>query len=134
MPAARVIFAILASVAVLTGTASASSGVHRFVALPGANAPECELASSVPGLGTFVYCVVGPKHALSVEMRGDGVLHVCHGTRCLSDAPENVRILGYGTSIRVGPFRCAATRRGMRCTVIRLGHGFVLDRTGLTRI
>jgi hypothetical protein len=132
--AARAALVASALLSFWVGTASASSGVHRFVALQGTNGPSCELASHVPGLGTFVYCLIGPRHALSVEMRADGVLHVCRGARCMSNSPMDVRVLDYGTSVSVGPFRCIAKRAGMRCIVTRLGHGFFLSRTSLTRI
>jgi len=115
------------------GTAAAS-GIHRFVALSGANGPSCELASRVPGLGTFAYCLIGPEHPLSVTMRTDGALHVCRGIKCMSNPPSNTRVLAYGTSVTVGPFRCTARRAGMRCIVTRTGHGFLLSSTSLTRV
>jgi hypothetical protein len=52
----------------------------------------------------------------------------------MSNAPENVRVLDDGRSIRVAPFTCAAVRGAVRCVVTRLRHGFVLSRTTLTRI
>jgi Family of unknown function (DUF6636) len=55
-------------------------------------------------------------------------------------APQNCLVgvgdaftLGYGKSVRLGPFRCTSRRIGMRCVVMRSGHGFVISRARLKR-
>ena len=126
--------ALVAAVVLATAAGAATAGTHRFFELPGANPPECELAAHVKGLGTFVYCLVGPAHATSVTMGPTGLLTICRGVKCMSNAPENARRLAYGKSIHADPFTCTAERTGIRCVVTRLGHGFLLSRTSLKRI
>lgn len=125
---------VIIAQSVLVGNVTASTGTHRFFITPGENGASCELAAEVPGLGTFAYCLVGPRHAVSVEMKASGTLSVCHGLRCMSNAPDGVATLPYGASIRVGPFRCTSQRVGVRCLVTKLSHGFLLGPDGLTRV
>jgi len=50
---------------------------------------------------------------------------------CVPDGP---RTLAYGRQTTVGRFRCLSQRSGVRCTVIRLGKGFVINRAGVKRV
>ncbi len=112
------LLALLAVGSTLCATAGASRGTHRFFLTPGANAVSCELSSAVPGLGTFAYCVIGPHHALSVQMTASGSLKICRGRGCLSNSPEDATILALGKSVAVGPFRCTSFAIGVRCVVV----------------
>lgn len=47
---------------------------------------------------------------------------------CVSDSALGARrILGYGKSLRIGPFLCTSRRSGLTCTS-RTRHGFFLSR------
>jgi hypothetical protein len=49
---------------------------------------------------------------------------------CVSDTVAgSSRVLRYGKSIAVGPFRCTSRSSGMTCTNTRNGHGFTVSRT-----
>jgi Family of unknown function (DUF6636) len=48
---------------------------------------------------------------------------------CVSDSAMGARrVLGYGKSIRIGPFLCTSRRSGLTCTSWTR-HGFLLSRT-----
>jgi hypothetical protein len=50
---------------------------------------------------------------------------------CVSDsALGGRRVLGYGKSLRIGPFLCTSRRIGLTCTS-RTRHGFFLSRNGI---
>jgi hypothetical protein len=42
---------------------------------------------------------------------------------------ERNRVLGYGASLELGPFRCTMLRAALRCTSRLSGHGFELSRS-----
>jgi hypothetical protein len=47
---------------------------------------------------------------------------------CVSDSAMGARrVLGYGKSLRIGPFLCTSRRSGLTCTS-RTRHGFFLSR------
>ena len=47
---------------------------------------------------------------------------------CVSDSALGARrVLGYGKSLRIGPFLCTSRRSGLTCTS-RTRHGFFLSR------
>jgi hypothetical protein len=82
------------------------------------------------------WSVTTPK---SVRMDAAGRLRICRGARCIGadcgciegfDYPR----LAYGRSITLAPFRCASLRTGIRCTVIRTGKGFLIDRAAIRRL
>jgi hypothetical protein len=93
----------------------------------------CSLGDSSDFLG--VTCVSG-RAPQSVKMGAAGRLKICHGRRCLGCgcAPEGVPTLAYGRQITVGRFRCLSRRSGVRCTVISLGKGFLINRDGVKRV
>jgi hypothetical protein len=93
---------------------------------------QCEVAAA-DRRGTYAYCqtFVRPR---SVKLSASGRMHVCTGTGCLGNGPENAYTLRYGRSVRLGPFRCTSLVSGMRCVVVRTGHGFVISREKLTRV
>lgn len=63
--------------------------------------------------------------------RNRGTENTCN----LGDRGENkFPILAYGRQITVGRFRCLSLETGMRCTVIRSGKGFLINRDGSRRV
>ena len=61
----------------------------------------------------------------SVSMNRTGRAHlVCHGDTALE---PSARVVAYGTSITVGPFRCTSRTTGLTCTNAS-GHGWFLSR------
>jgi hypothetical protein len=129
---------VVAAVAALSASAAAgaATGVHRFIGVRGTRNLDCEVAAAVPGLGTFVYCLSAPTPAtaVSVQMSAAGKLNICHGTKCMSNPPDNVTMLRQGQTVKAGPFRCTAVKTGIRCLVMKLGHGFLIGPHGLTRL
>ena len=48
---------------------------------------------------------------------------------CVSDTVAgSTRVLRYGKSIAIGPFRCTSRSSGMTCTNTRTRHGFTVSR------
>ena len=110
--------------------ASASAAVRWFHS-PSGNI-ECEVSSG-GAHGAYAYCQTF-RPAASARLSANGRVHVCRGTGCLGNGPENAFTLGYGRSVRVGAFRCTSLARGMRCVVIISGRGFLIARQGIKRI
>ena len=82
----------------------------------------------------YVYCQ-SRRRPHSVRMNLAGRFTVCRGVHCLglpgsSGAPP----LSYGRQITVGRFSCRSRQAGVRCTVIRSGKGFLIDRAGVRRV
>jgi hypothetical protein len=92
---------------------------------------QCEV-SAHDERGTYAYCQ-SFEPARSVMLRRGGGMKVCRGEACLGNGPENAFTLGYGRSVRVGPFRCTSLERGMRCKIVRTGRGFLISRQALKR-
>ena len=46
----------------------------------------------------------------------------------VTDAVPAGRVLSYGDSVRLGPFRCRSRRTGLTCRSRPSGHGFFLSR------
>jgi hypothetical protein len=132
----RLIAVAVAAALSVSAAASAATGIHRFIGVRGIPNLDCEIAAGVPGLGTFVYCLSArtPAKAVSVQMSAAGKLNICHGTKCMSNPPDNVAMLRQGQSLKAGPFRCTAVKTGIRCVVTKLGHGFLIGLHGLTRL
>jgi hypothetical protein len=106
----------------------ASSAAVRWFYSPSGNI-GCEVAAADPR-GTYAHCqTVNPPR--SVVLKANGHSRICRGTSCLGNGPENAFKLGYGHSVRVGPFSCTSRTDGMRCVVTRTGHGFLLSRQSL---
>jgi hypothetical protein len=70
-----------------------------------------------------------------VNMNADGRLTIRGIPKawCGCEEPDFPR-LGYGRQLTVGRFRCLSLRSGVRCTVIRSGKGFLINRSGVTRV
>jgi hypothetical protein len=142
-PIKRIAVLAVIAVGVAVGSAAAgapaSTGSQRFFLTPGPNGASCEIDVGLPRSATTAWCVVEPPRvtaakAIGVQLRASGRLNVCHGLRCVGNPPTRTPTLKYGRSIELGPFRCTSLRRGVRCTVTSLGHGFLLGRRGVTRV
>jgi hypothetical protein len=83
--------------------------------------------------GSFVHCQ-SKRLAHSVRMTPTGRLRLCRGVRCLGDPATNARVLDYAQRITVGRFQCASQHAGIKCTVIRSGKGFLMDKTRVHRV
>jgi hypothetical protein len=43
-------------------------------------------------------------------------------------ADPKAKVLRYGSSLRIGPYRCTSRRTGLTCRNRRSGHGFTISR------
>ncbi|HEX4128213.1 MAG TPA: hypothetical protein VHX67_11585 [Acidimicrobiales bacterium] len=69
----------------------------------------------------------------SVTLQADGSLTECTGVNCLSNAGVNTPTLAYGQSITLGPFTCASSTAGIKCTVAS-GEGFLISSSATTAL
>ena len=142
--------ALVATLAVLLGlvaTASAGSAPPtRAIKLPGGKV-QCVLAGGTGNQGGAL-CIatlnsgVKPfpkKNCNGTGDTGGGLGMTARGRAtgiCLSENPFQppVKVLAYGTLIRLGNVSCAAVSRavGMRCKNAG-GHGWTMSPTGWTR-
>ena len=63
----------------------------------------------------------------------DSSLTECTGVNCLSNAGANTPTLAYGRSITLGPFTCASSTAGMKCTLAN-GDGFLISSSATTAL
>ena len=42
--------------------------------------------------------------------------------------------LAYGQQVTVGRYQCISLRSGIKCTVVKLGRGFLISRSAVKRI
>jgi len=113
------------------GTSTTASATYAGFYSPSRNL-SCTMADR-DARGTYVYCQ-SVKAPTNVRMSLNGRLRICHGTRCLGSPAKNTRTLGYGKKVAVGRFRCHSLQSGVRCTVIRSGKGFLINRAGVKRV
>jgi len=120
-----------------TSTASATSGTltpqtpssTEFFS-PSKNI-SCEIDYNFgPSSITSTLCLTFSP-AKSVTLKTDSTLAECTGMQCLSNAGENTPTLQYGQSIALGPFTCASSTSGMKCTLGN-GDGFLISTSGVT--
>ena len=69
----------------------------------------------------------------SVTLKTDSSLTECTGVNCLSNAGTNTPTLAYGQSITLGPFTCASSTAGMKCTLAN-GDGFLISSAATTAL
>ena len=86
----------------------------------------------------FVECA-SYKPMQKATLRVSGRVAVCRdrGTRnrCnIGNPGEGTPSLAYGRQATVGRFRCRSQKSGMRCFVIQTGKGFLLNRSGVSRV
>jgi hypothetical protein len=127
---ARSVLVLIALAIVAGASASSSAARARWFHSPSKNI-SCELGVSRPLLGTYAFCAtLHPPRCVTLKANGQ--------TRApqnclLGNEPENTFTLRYGRSVRLGPFRCTSRRAGMRCVIVRSGHGFLISRERLKR-
>jgi hypothetical protein len=80
--------------------------------------------------GALCLTISPPK---SVTLKTDGSLTECTGVNCLSNAGTNTPTLAYGQSITLGPFTCASSTAGMKCTLAN-GDGFLISSSATTAL
>ena len=74
-----------------------------------------------------------PPHTASLTAAGR--VKTCRGIRCIGDPGDVPKTtLGYGRQLTIGRFRCRSAPTGITCIVIRTGKGFLISRTGVTRV
>jgi hypothetical protein len=92
---------------------------------------SCEIDNNLGSsalTSTLCLTVSPPK---SVTLMTDSTLNECTGENCLSNAGENTPTLAYGQSITLGPFTCASSTAGMKCTLAS-GDGFLISSQVVT--
>jgi hypothetical protein len=67
----------------------------------------------------------------SATLMTDSTINECTGVNCLSNAGENTPTLAYGQSITLGPFTCASSTAGVKCTLAS-GDGFSISSQAVT--
>jgi len=95
---------------------------------------SCEMSNGGQN-GPFAYCQsVDSPHSVSLEP--SGTIRICRGPQCPGNADEGTRfrLLGYGSSLTVGPFRCTSGESGVTCVVTATGLGFRIDRDDVRRV
>jgi hypothetical protein len=109
-----------------------SASIQHFFFAPGSST-SCELDANTPHIGTAAYCQTYP-HAESVTLHANGKLTLCHGIKCIGNPPDQIPTLVYGSNLEAGPFRCDSLRKGVRCVLVKTGHGFLISPTKITKV
>ena len=92
---------------------------------------SCEIDNNLGSsaiTSTLCLTISPPK---SVTLMTDSTLKECTGVNCLSNAGENTPTLAYGQSITLGPFTCASSTAGIKCTLAS-GDGFSISTSAVT--
>ena len=92
---------------------------------------SCEIDSNfgTSAITSALCLTISP--AKTVTLKTDGTLTECAGDACLSNAGANTPTLVYGQSITLGPFTCASSTAGMKCTLAN-GDGFLISSAATT--
>jgi hypothetical protein len=92
---------------------------------------SCEIDNNLgsSALTSALCLTVSPPK--SATLMTDSTLNECTGVNCLSNAGENTPTLAYGQSITLGPFTCASSTAGMKCTLAS-GDGFLISSQAVT--
>ncbi len=91
-------------------------------------------------LRIFAYCEYLGSRVATGRMNAGGSVRTCRARAHRSCRLENPApdftppLLHTGKSVVVGRYRCRATRRGARCTMIATGKGFEITRRGARRV
>jgi hypothetical protein len=94
---------------------------------------SCEIDNNVGTSATTAALCLTLSPPKSVTLKTDSSLTECTGQDCLSNAGENTPTLAYGQSITLGPFTCASSTAGMKCTLAN-GDGFLISSTATTAL
>jgi len=128
---AGVLVTALAVIATALPASAAATVQQRFFLSPSGNI-SCEL-DLFSATNELAYCQTLSPPA-SATLAADGHLRECLGMTCLGNPPDGDRKLAYGDSVALGPFRCSSLTTGVRCTVMRSQHGFLISRSGIVRV
>ncbi len=91
----------------------------------------CEMSDEPPPGGRYVGCVSRkPLHQVSMGLSGR--LKICNCFDFAETTPFHK--LAYGKQQTLGRFRCTSLRVGIKCVVISLGHGFLINSAGIKRV
>ena len=79
-----------------------------------------------------------PARYAKAILRGNGAISFCRtrrasGCNLLCGCEENTPTLAFGKQVDVGRFRCESLRTGVRCTIIRTGSGFLINKSRAVR-
>jgi hypothetical protein len=94
---------------------------------------SCEIddnSGSTAITSTLCLTISPPK---SVTLKTDSSLTECTGVNCLSNAGTDTPTLAYGQSITLGPFTCASSTAGVKCTLAS-GDGFLISSSAITAL
>jgi hypothetical protein len=94
---------------------------------------SCEIDNNVGTSATTSALCLTISPPKSVTLQTDGSLTECTGVNCLSNAGTNTPTLAYGQSITLGPFTCASSTAGMKCTLAN-GDGFLISSSATTAL
>jgi hypothetical protein len=94
---------------------------------------SCEIDNNFGSGGTTSTLCLTLSPPKSVTLMTDGTLNECTGENCLSNAGENTPTLAYGQSITLGPFTCASSTTGIKCTLAG-GDGFLISSSSVTAL
>ena len=94
---------------------------------------SCEIDDNFgPSAITSTLCLtISPPK--SVTLKTDSSLTECTGVNCLSNAGTDTPTLAYGQSITLGPFTCASSTAGVKCTLAS-GDGFLISSSAITAL
>jgi hypothetical protein len=129
----RIVLLPLGLAVLLAVSSSANAAAKRSFFLSPSGNISCELHWKDGSLGTFAYCQTRSP-ARSAKLRSSGSLKVCTGSKCIGDPPTNAKKLAYGTSRRVGGFRCTSRSTGMTCVRTTTGKGFRIASSGVRAV
>lgn len=121
----------MACAATTTHTSLTAHAAYRYFITPGQDGANCEMGIHAPSSRhNYVTCARNrPRKPyrtyVKVTMNSRGKLTFCHGFKCISNSGP-APTLKVGRSVRFGPFRCTSLTAGVRCTLMKTGHGFHL--------
>ena len=94
---------------------------------------SCEIDNNVVTSATTSALCLTVSPPKSVTLKTDSSLTECTGVDCLSNAGTNTPTLAYGQSITLGPFTCASSTAGIKCTLAN-GDGFLISSSATTAL
>ena len=94
---------------------------------------SCEIDNNVGTSATTSALCLTISPPKSVTLKTDSTLTECTGVNCLSNAGTNTPTLAYGQSITLGPFTCASSTAGIKCTLAS-GDGFLISSAATTAL
>jgi hypothetical protein len=94
---------------------------------------SCEIDNNVGTSATTSALCLTISPPKSVTLKTDSSLTECTGVNCLSNAGTNTPTLAYGQSITLGPFTCASSTAGIKCTLAN-GDGFLISSSATTAL